>query len=55
MGKTYKEKPDKWRHKLKNNKPNKFKGGKPRHDDNGNKKGYSPFDDSQGHHESFGG
>jgi len=56
MGKTYKEKPDKWRHKIKHNKPGKFnKGGKPRHDDNGDKKGYGPFDDSQGYHESFVG
>lgn len=54
MGKTYKEKPDKWRHKI-NQKPNKQKGNKPRRDQDGGKKGYSPFDDSQGYHESFGG
>jgi len=55
MGKTYKEKPDKWRHKINHKKPNKHKGNKPRHDEGGGDKKYSPFDDSQSYHESFGG
>jgi len=53
MGKSWRENPSKWKHKIKHNKPGKFKGGKPRHDDNGNgDKKYSPFDDSQGYHSS---
>jgi len=56
MGKTYKDNKDKWKHKIKHDKPNKFnKGNKPRHDDSGGDKKHSPFDDSQGYHESFGG